>query len=103
MSLVSNFSENAEWDIADIVSYFDERSDGVSERFHQAVGETVEMLCRSPNLGERFRADLTGQIRFRTISGFSNYLIFYRQVDTVLEILRVLHGARDYEDMFDCD
>jgi len=52
-------------------------------------------------LGERFRADLTGQIRFRTISGFSNYLIFYRQVDTVLEIIRVLHGARDYEDLFD--
>ena len=101
MSLISNFSENAEWDIADIASYFDERSDGISERFHQAVGETVEMLRRNPELGERFHADLTGQIRFRTISGFRNYLIFYRRVDTVLEILRVLHGARDYEDLFD--
>ena len=100
MSLISNFSEDAEWDMADIVSYFDERSDGISERFHQAVNETVEMLCRNPNLGERLSTDSSGQIRFRTISGFKNYLIFYRQVDTVLEILRVLHGARDYEDLF---
>ena len=101
MSLFSNFSEDAEWDIADIVSYFDERSDGVSERFHSAVNETVEMLCRSPELGERFSTDSSGQIRFRSISGFRNYLIFYRQVDAVLEIIRVLHGARDYDDLFD--
>jgi plasmid stabilization system protein ParE len=56
-------------------------------RFADAVDVTIQMLCRNPNLGERFRADLTEEIRYRTISGFKNYLIFYRRVDDVLEII----------------
>ena len=101
MTLSLFITSDARQDTKDIGRYLEERNPSAARRFARAVGETIQMLCRSPNLGERFRADLTGQIRFRTISGFSNYLIFYRQVDTVLEILRVLHGARDYEDLFD--
>jgi toxin ParE1/3/4 len=90
----------AEQDIEDIGVYLGERNVSAARRFSRAVGQTGEMLCRSPNLGERFRADLTEEIRYRTISGFKNYLIFYRRVDDVLEIIRVLHGARDYDAMF---
>ena len=43
------------------------RNPSAALKFADAVDETIQMLCRSPNLGERFRADLTGQIRFRTI------------------------------------
>ena len=49
----------------------------------------------------RLCADPTGQIRYRTISGFRNYLIFYRRVDDILEVVRLLHGARDYEQFFE--
>jgi plasmid stabilization system protein ParE len=28
---------------------------------------------------------------------YNNYLIFYRIVDESIEVLRVIHGARDYE------
>jgi toxin ParE1/3/4 len=101
MSLRSDFSEVATWDMAEIASYFDERSDSVSERFYRAVDETVEMLCRNPEMGERLRVDPSGQIRVRTVSCFKNYLIFYRRTDAALEIIRVLHGARDYDNMFD--
>ncbi|MCL2744685.1 MAG: type II toxin-antitoxin system RelE/ParE family toxin [Planctomycetaceae bacterium] len=31
---------------------------------------------------------------------FPNHLIFYRSKDDMLQILRVLHGARDYETIF---
>ena len=70
-------------------------------RFADAVDAMIEMLCQNPELGERLHADPTGQIRYRTISGFKNYLIFYRQQDSQLQILRILHGARDYEQFFE--
>ena len=91
----------AEQDIEDIGLYLGERNASAARRFVLAVGQTAEMLCDNPELGERLRADTTGQIRYRTISGFKNYLIFYRRVDSVLEIIRVLHGARDYEPIFE--
>jgi toxin ParE1/3/4 len=31
------------------------------------------------------------------IKGFANYLIFYRMRSNSIEIVRVLHGARDIE------
>lgn len=39
---------------------------------------------------------LTG-IRSLPVPGFRNYLIFYRIQGDQLEIIRVLHGARDLE------
>ena len=90
-------SQNAD----DIAEYLEERNPSAAYRFAQALEQTAEMLCRNPELGERLRADPTGQIRYRTISGFRNYLIFYRRVDAVFEIVRVLHGARDYEQFFE--
>ena len=100
MTLSLFITSDARQDTKDIGRYLEERNPLAARRFARAVGKTTEMLQRSPELGERLSTDLTGQIRFRTISGFKNYLIFYRQVDTVLEIIRVLHGARDYEDLF---
>jgi toxin ParE1/3/4 len=31
---------------------------------------------------------------------YGNYLIFYRVTDQTVEILRILHGAQDYSDLF---
>ena len=87
----------ARQDAKDIARYLEERNVSAARRFLQTVEQIIEMLLQNPELGERLRADPTGQIRYRTISGFRNYLIFYRRVDSVLEIIRVLHGARDYE------
>ena len=41
--------------------------------------------------------------RVRLVKKFSNYLIFYRIETDRIEILRVLHGARDYMNLFDYD
>ena len=101
MNLIRNVLPEAEEDIESHGDYIFERNPSAALRFADAVNETIKMLLRNPNLGERLSTDSSGQIRFRTISGFKNYLIFYRRVDTVLEIIRVLHGARDYEDLFE--
>ena len=101
MNLIRNVLPEAEEDIELHGDYIFERNPSAALRFADAVNETIKMLLGNPNLGERLSTDSSGQIRFRTISGFKNYLIFYRRVDAVLEILRVLNGARDYEDLFD--
>ena len=101
MTLSQYISSDARQDIKDVGKYLEERNPTAARRFVQAIDATIEMLCHNPNLGERLRSDPTGQIRYRTISGFRNYLIFYRRVDTVLEIVRILHGARDYEQLFE--
>ena len=101
MGLSFDILPEAKQDIVAYGDYLAERDLSVAYRFADAVDATIEMLCNNPELGERLRADLTGQIRYRTISGFRNYLIFYRRVDDILEIVRLLHGARDYEQFFD--
>jgi plasmid stabilization system protein ParE len=56
---------------------------------------------QNPAIGERSRTDPTGKIRHRTIIGFCNYVIFYPQEGETLQILRVLHRARDYSQLFE--
>lgn len=34
---------------------------------------------------------------------YGNYLIFYRPDDAEVRIVRVLHGARDYDSLLDLD
>jgi toxin ParE1/3/4 len=40
-------------------------------------------------------------IRQQGIKGFKKYLVFYRVTDTGVEIIRVIHGARDIEAILD--
>jgi len=101
MSLTLEILPDADEDIVSYGNYLSNRNVSAANRFADAVDATIEMLRHNPELGERLHADLTGQIRYRTIAGFKNYLIFYRRVDSVLEIVRVLHGARDYEQFFE--
>ena len=72
MNLVHDTLLEARQDIVSCGEYLFERNPSAALKFADAVDETIEMLCHNPELGERFRADLTGQIRFRTISGFKN-------------------------------
>ena len=102
MSRFAQYEAEASQDLAEIFDYLVQRNETVAERFYDAVEKTVQQLVRSPYLGERcsFRNPKMKGIRIWQVYGFSNYLIFYRPQDERLEILRVLHGARDYASMF---
>ncbi len=100
MNLVFDILPEAKRDIVSHGDYIGERNLSAALRFADAVDGAIKMLCENPDLGERLRSDPSGQIRYRTVSGFTNYLIFYRRVDQVLEIVRVLHGAMEYGNFF---
>ena len=57
----------------------------------------MAQLATLPGIGEAFLTDhprLQGVRRFR-VAGFPNHLIFYREIEGGIEVVRVLHGARD--------
>ena len=105
MRLPITRTDEAVEDIADLHYYFFERDASVAEKFLTCLDETYEMIANMPELGElyRFRDPAMKDARVRLVKKFSNYLIFYRIEADRIEILRVLHGARDYMNLFDYD
>ena len=73
-----------------------------AERFLDSVSNTLEELARMPRMGvlRRFRNPSFGDVRMWRVKDFRKYLIFYRLLGDGIEVLRVLHGARDIESLF---
>jgi toxin ParE1/3/4 len=68
-------------------------------RFYDAAAATFEKLARTPRLGEQRESSdprLSG-LRVWRVEGFPNHLIFYRPIDGGIEVIRVLHAARDID------
>lgn len=65
-------------------------------RFLDAAEKTFDQLARLPRIGKsrKVKSQVFGVRQF-PITGFEKYLVFYRQIRGGIEILRVLHGARD--------
>jgi toxin ParE1/3/4 len=61
--------------------------------------KTFATLATDPALGRsrKFRNPRLKGIRSWQVSGFNNYLIFYRPVLEGIQVLHVFHGARDIE------
>jgi toxin ParE1/3/4 len=68
-----------------------------------AAYNTFKMLSANPGLGRRrkFRNPRLRKVRSFRVSGFDNYLIFYRAMGEGIQVLHVYHGARDLEALFE--
>ena len=71
-------------------------------RVIEAAYATFKTLAANPGLGRprRFRNPQLRDIRSLHISGFKNYLIFYRPVAGGIQVNHIYHGARDIESLF---
>jgi toxin ParE1/3/4 len=71
-------------------------------RVIEAAFETFNLLAINPGLGRprKFKHPRLAEIRSFRVSGFDNYLIFYRRVPEGIQVLHVYHGARDLESLF---
>ncbi len=74
----------------------------VARRFLHACNVSFQALAQMPELGAQrsFRNPRFCSVRAWPVKGFERYLIFYRPVTDGIEILRVIHGARDIERLF---
>jgi len=81
--------------------YAREANIDVALRFLAAVDRAYERLREHPYLGTEvkfFRARLLG-LRFWPVPGFERYLVFYVPASDLVDIVRVLHGARELREL----
>ena len=72
-------------------------------RFYNAAEETFVLLASQPEMGRaaEFRSSLLAGIRMLPLKGFPKHLVFYKPFENTIEIIRVVHGARDIESFFE--
>jgi len=80
-------------DLADIWAFIAEDSVKHADRFAVLIDSQFRALARQPRIG-RSRPELATDLRSFPVS---RYIIFYVPVPKGVEIVRVLHGARDIE------
>ena len=95
----------AKKDVAQIGCFLADDSIAAAERFLEAVEASFIALVRMPYMGasRSFRNPRFAGVRMWRVKEFENYLIFYRPLNGGIEVLRVLHGAREIEALFQSD
>ncbi len=87
------FSQEARDDIQEIWVWVAGDNPQAADELETDIYAACEMLTNDPGLGHR-RPDLTDeQVVFWTVRKF--YLVIYLPGTEPLEIVRILHGARD--------
>lgn len=90
----------AERDIDGFVVYLAAEADvETAVRFFDAAHETFKAILDNPRIGRARPAGKSRNagIRQWAVSGFGKHLIFYREVPTGIDIIRLLHGSRDID------
>jgi toxin ParE1/3/4 len=89
-------SRDAETDLILIWVYYAESSEGAARRIRDEITSKFNLLLQFPHIG-RSREDL--QHGYRSIP-VGNHVVFYREIENGVEIMRVLHGAQDLHEVF---
>lgn len=93
----------ADQDTDDLFSFIDQRNHDAAVRFLQAAETSYMKLAAMPELGQRqeFHRPELAELRVWQVQGFENYLIFYQPFEHGIEVVRVLHAARDVAAVFE--
>jgi len=70
----------------------------LARKFLAAADESFQLLSRMPRIGpvKIYEGKFAG-IRMWPITGFEEFLIFYRAAANDVQIERVIHAKRDYQ------
>ena len=85
-----------------ICSYIAQDNPEAADRVLEAACDLCKILADHPELGRlrRFAPKELSDLRSFVITEFPNYVIFYRAMADGVQIVRVLHGARDIGRIF---
>jgi toxin ParE1/3/4 len=89
-------SELAEADLTDIWEFIAQDNSEAADRLIDEIHEKCHFLAATPGVG-RQRPELDPSIRSFVVG---NYVIFYRESTSGIEVARVLHGHRDIASLF---
>jgi toxin ParE1/3/4 len=88
----------AEADLIACYAYLGEQaSEATADRFLAAVERSLGLIARSPGIGAPYETinPRLPRLRCFPVSKFKRYILFYQAFDDRIELVRVLHGARD--------
>ena len=86
----------AEADILEIWDYIADDSLAAADRWVDRLDEQFRLLAAQPMMG-RARDELAPGVRSFP---FGRYVVFYLPLDDGIDVVRVLHGARDIDAVF---
>jgi toxin ParE1/3/4 len=95
--MISRVRPAAHEDVDRIASYIALDRLSAALAFMRAAEQAFKFLATTPGAGPRVEPAIqeSPALRFWPISGFRNYLVLYHVLNQQVEILRVIHGARD--------
>ena len=101
MNASFQFTPQATEDLDTIWWFIAEDNKDAADRVEMEIIKTCRRLAKHPLMGTR-RLDITPfPLRFWTLPKFSNYVIVYRPDTAPLQVVAVLHGARDLENIME--
>lgn len=95
MGIVHRTAQSEE-DMIEIWLYIAKDNPTAADRVLDDMEQCFVMLADNPQMG-RYRPDIAPELRY-FISG--KYLILYRTVNDGVQIVRIIHGARDLPNAF---
>jgi len=84
-------TDTAQDDLLEIWSFIAKENLAAADTLLAAFAEQFDRLLRFPEIG-RDRSELKIHLRSVPVKG---YIIFYQLTNRYIEIVRILHGARD--------
>jgi toxin ParE1/3/4 len=91
-----HYSSLAAKDLCDNAEYIARDKPDVAYRWVEAIEETCELLAINPEMGEQGNIRNLGHCRRFTCG---KYVVFFRGVADGVEIIRVVRGERDIEQL----
>lgn len=94
----------AKRDLIEIFAYLSERNERAATQFLAEARQRFEQLLDMPDIGRRWKTSAAElkDLRVTNVSRrFRRYLVFYRIVSDGVQIVTVLHGARDLPTLID--
>ncbi len=86
----------AEADILEIWDYIADDNPAAADRWVDQLDGQFRMLATQPKMG-RARDELVPGVRSFP---FGRYVVFYVPIDKGIDVVRLLHGARDIDAVF---
>ncbi|HEY7118672.1 MAG TPA: type II toxin-antitoxin system RelE/ParE family toxin, partial [Tepidisphaeraceae bacterium] len=94
--------DRAKADLDEAADYIARDNVDAALRLYQAARDAFKLLADFPRLGPEFPTNnpAVAGLRIWPIKGFRNYLVCYLPLADGVEVLRVIHGARDVGRVF---
>ncbi|TAN46651.1 MAG: type II toxin-antitoxin system RelE/ParE family toxin [Methylococcaceae bacterium] len=88
-------TRKARSDLLSIWSYIAEDNPDAADKLLDAIDKKCALLGENPRLGQA-RADIAPAMRHFPVK---NYLILYQERPSGIEVVRVIHGSRDLNEI----